>query len=124
MQWALEETLAGIEGVMVYVEDILIFAETKEAHNHILHQMLCRLHANGFHLQICKCLFHVDHVAFLGHIISGDGISPDPETVWAIQEVPVPTVLKQVHSFLGVVGFYSPYIVNHADLAEPLCMMT
>ncbi len=124
MQQALEETLASIEGVAVYVDDILIFAETKEAHDHILRQVLHRLHANDFRLQIRKCLFHINRVAFLGHIISGDGISPDPETVQAIQEAPVPTVLKQVCSFLGAVGFYSPYIENLADLAEPLCAMT
>ncbi len=56
IQRALEETLAGIEGVAVYVDNILIFAETKEAHDHILRQVLHCLHANDFCLQIRKCL--------------------------------------------------------------------
>ncbi len=56
----------------------------------------------------------------MGHILTADSIQPDPAKVEAIQKMPVPTTIKQLHSFLGMVGVYSPYIPNLADLSEPL----
>ncbi len=57
MQCSIEETLAGLDGVCEYIDDILIYAPTKEAHNDILHKVLCRLHVKDFHIQLCKCVF-------------------------------------------------------------------
>ncbi len=68
--------------------------------------------------------FRCSEIPFLGHVISAEGIRPDPKNVTIIAEAPVLTTLKQTHSFLSTVSFYSPFIPHLADEAEPLRAMT
>ena len=56
-----------------------------------------------------KCKFFQSQVKYLGHIISADGISPDPEKVSAIQNLKAPTTVKQVRSLIGM-----PHIIEHS----------
>ncbi len=123
MQHALQQTLEGLDGVVVYIDNILIFAETKEAHDAILRQVLHHLHANDFRLQLCKCLFHMHTVPFLGRILSKEGISLNPKNVKAIKDAPTPTTLKQLHSFLNAISYYSIFLPHLTDVAEPLRAM-
>ncbi len=119
-QQLVQDTLADLEGVVAYIDDILIFVDTIEEHDNILRQVLCRLQAKDFRIQLSKCLFHHLEVPFLGRLISANGIRPDPKNVAAISKIPVPTTLKQTCSFLGTVTHYSQFMPDLADLAEPL----
>lgn len=57
---------------------------------------------------------------FLGHVVSGQGVSPDPEKVAVVQEWSSPTTAKQVHSFLGFIGYYRRFIKDFSKIAKPL----
>ena len=59
-------------------------------------------------------------VEYLGHVISTDGIAPTPDNGSGITEVPKPTSVNELRSFLGMVQYYSKFIPNLADMVHPL----
>ena len=76
-QRKLSSLLAGVSGVQVHIDDILVHSPTKEVHDQHLHQVLQLLQKEGLMLKSAKCKFHQSHIRFLGHIIDGNGVSPD-----------------------------------------------
>ena len=64
--------------------------------------------------------FFQSNVLFLGHILSKDGILPNPEKVSKVRDWPVPKMAKEVHSFLGLASYYRRFIPKFAKLANPL----
>ncbi len=70
MHQCIQQTLEGIDGVVVYIDDILVFTENEEAHDMILRKVIHRLHAKDFHLQLQKCQFCKPTISFLGQILS------------------------------------------------------
>ncbi|GJQ88522.1 hypothetical protein Trydic_g4933 [Trypoxylus dichotomus] len=59
-------------------------------------------------------------VAYLGHIITDEGVKPNPEKVQIIQDFPTPTNVKEVKPFLGLVGYYRKFIRDLARKTKPL----
>ncbi len=123
-QRAVAKTLAGIPGVIAYIDDILIFAATKEEHDRILHQVLERLNSKNFRLNLVKCSFRVTIVHFLGHIIEGGKVYPDPKNVDPIRNVREPQSKKDVQSFLGMINYYADFLEDVSSIAEPLRALT
>ena len=67
-----------------------------------------------------KCRVLPQHVSFVGHILSPQGVSTDPEKVSAVKSWPPPTNVSQLHVFLGKIGYYRKFIPDFATLAAPL----
>ena len=59
-------------------------------------------------------------VVYLGHLITEDGVRPNPEKIKAVVEFPVPNSAKDIKSFLGFVGYYRRFIANFSTLSKPL----
>ena len=59
------------------------------------------------------------HIQYLGHIVSGKGITPMPEKLACIKEMPPPKTPKEIKQFLGLVGYYRKFIPRFSDLARP-----
>nr|XP_027216507.1 uncharacterized protein LOC113809181 [Penaeus vannamei] len=78
----------------------------------------------GLKLNLDKCSFAVKDFKFLGFKISTNGISPDPDKVRSINELPPPTDVTGVRRFLGCVGFFRRHIPNFATIAAPLSSLT
>lgn len=123
-QRLVSQTLSDCSGTIAYVDDILVFGSTQKEHDYNLDECLKRLAAKDFRLQLPKCEFSVTSVNFLGHVISANGITPDPRNVKPIIDAPTPRTVKQVQSFLGMVNYYQDFINNLATLAEPLRNLT
>jgi hypothetical protein len=66
----------------------------------------------------------MDRVPFLGHIISGEGISLDPAKVQAVSEWQRPFSATDIRSFLGMARYYRRFIMNFAKIAMPLTHLT
>jgi len=67
-----------------------------------------------------KCHFMVQQGIVLGHVVSARGIVVDKAKVDLITSLPYPTIVKDIRSFLGHVGFYSRFIKNFSKIAQPL----
>jgi hypothetical protein len=83
--------------VIVFIDDILIYSKTKEEHEEHLRIVLQTLREHQLYAKFSKCEFYQDKVQYLGHVISGEGISVDPEKVKAILDWPVPKDVSDVH---------------------------
>ncbi|PNF18074.1 hypothetical protein B7P43_G03322 [Cryptotermes secundus] len=114
--------LAGIQGIkcLVYLDDIVVFGETLQVHNEKLREVLGRMRKHNLKLQPDKCEFLRKEVAFLGHVITKDGVRPDERKVEAVRNFPVPTCTRTLKSFLGLAGYYRRFLPNFSRIAKPL----
>ena len=105
---------------LVYLDNIIIWASTFENHIYRLKLVFDRMRIAGLKLKPTKCHFLQKEVTFLGHVVSADGIKPDPEKVKAFKTWPVPMNVKELQSFLGLAGYYRKFILGFSSIAEPL----
>lgn len=119
---AMSTALAGLQGnqCFVYLDDIIIYASSVEEHSKKLTSVFDRLRTNKLLLQPDKCEFMRKEVAYLGHVISDQGVSPQPNKITAISNYPVPKNQKNIKQFLGLVGYYRRFIENFSKIARPL----
>src|SRR5437763_4368657 len=89
------------QGVIVYLDDILIYSRNEQEHYALVEKVLQRLMDNNLAAEIDKCYFNSQEVDFLGYIISPDGISMANETIRTIQEWTSPESVKDVQVFMG-----------------------
>ena len=87
-------------------------------------EVLERLSKAGMTLQFDKCLFARPTVEYLGHIVSGGGITADPKKIKAVQKWKQPTTVTEVRSFLGLASYYRHFVPQFAQKAEPLHRLT
>ena len=105
---------------MVYIDDILIYSTTFEEHLKDIETVLIRLKNAGLKLKPSKCEWAKNQISFLGHIISKDGIKPDPKNTNKIAEQGPLKNVKEVQRFLGIASYYRKFIKNFAKIANPL----
>ena len=67
-----------------------------------------------------KSLFMVQEGVVLGHLVSGKGLEVDKAKIEVIQNLPLPTTVGDLQSFLGHVGFYRRFIRDFAKVSKPL----
>nr|GFC70245.1 putative reverse transcriptase domain-containing protein [Tanacetum cinerariifolium] len=106
--------------VIVFFDDILVFSKSKEEHEDHLRIVLQTLGHEKLYAKFSKCEFWLSSVAFLGHIVSAEGITMDPAKVEAITKWPRPTSVTEVCSFLGLAGYYRRFVEGFSRLALPL----
>ena len=119
-QKRLTQMLSGLEGTVCHADDILVFGTSREQHDHRLSEVLERLQKEGLTLNEEKCEFAVDRVKFLGHIVSAQGLEPDPSKIKAITDMPTPTDVAGVRRYLGMVTYVGKFSPRIAELSQPL----
>ena len=97
---------------IVYLDDIIIFSDTKEEHLKRLEAVFQKLCAAGLKLKPSKCFFFKEEIEYLGHVVSGKGISTNPKKIEAVSKWPTP--------FLGFVGYYRRFIKNFSRITKPI----
>jgi len=108
---------------LVYLDEVIVFSSTMDEHFQRLTAVLTRLRDTGLKLKPSKCRLLQKHVAFLGDIVSEDGVSTDPEKVRAITDWPTPENLREV-SFIGLCSYYRRFVEGLSKISAPLHAMT
>ena len=106
--------------VIVYMDDVIVFAPTFSTHLERLEEALRRISDAGLKLNPNKCHFFKQKVSFLGHVITPEGVMTDPVKVEVIQNWKTPKNLTEVRSFLGLCSYYRRFICGYATIASPL----
>ncbi|KAL9265864.1 Retrovirus-related Pol polyprotein from transposon 17.6-like protein, partial [Drosera capensis] len=92
--------------VVVFIDDILVYSRDHREHEEHLRTTLKTLRENELYAKFKKCEFWLTEVAFLGHVISGEGVKVDPKKIEAVTEWSRPSNVTEVRSFLGLAGYY------------------
>ena len=109
--------------VSVYLDDVIVYPVTVGEHFKHLERVTEHFMKSG--LKICKCYFVCDEVQYLSHVITPRGIQPNKDRVATVQDYPrVPTSVKEVRQFIGLVSYYRRFIKGFARVAEPLHSLT
>ena len=112
--------LAGAEGTVCLMDDILIYGKDEEEHQKHLEAVMHRLKKAKITLNVDKCHFAQSTIKFLGQIVNQDGIQPDPEKVQAVTAMPPPANVPEVRRFMGMVNQLSKFCPQLADKAKPI----
>lgn len=111
-QHALQNLLSDIPNLVVYIDDILIYAQTKEEHDKIVAQFLEKAKLIGLKLNKTKIQFCQESVNFMGQVLSSQGLKPQESKIKTIQDMCPPTSVKELQRFFGVINYLGKYIKN------------
>ena len=106
--------------LFVYMDDIFVFSKSLNEHLQHLSSVFKKIRSYNLKIQLDKSEFLRKEVEFLGHLITPQGIKPNPSKISAIENFPVPRTTKEIKSFLGLVGYYRRFISNFAHIVAPL----
>ncbi|XP_043246361.1 uncharacterized protein K02A2.6-like [Amphibalanus amphitrite] len=119
-QKVMDNILAGLSGVQVYVDDIIIFGENQDQHDARLQQVLARLKEYQVTLNEEKCTFSTTSLEFLGFTVTKNGFKVSENRVKGMRDMKSPSTAKQLQSALGLFGFYARFVSDFSTLVDPL----
>ncbi len=121
-QRMMNEVIANIDWETggIYLDDLFTAAKSFKRHISDLEKVFDRIHEAGLHMKLSKCKFARNTLIYLGHKLSKQGIEPEPSKISAIQNIKLPTSIKEVRQFLGLTGYYRKFIKNYAAISHPL----
>ena len=119
-QRLMDSVTARLDGVFVYLDDVLVAPETAELHELHLRQLFTALRQCGLEINEGKCGFGVSQIDILGHRVSERGICLLPDKVAAVRCFERPCSVKALQQFLGLVNFYRRFLPQIAAKMPPL----
>lgn len=119
-QKTVEKVLQGLNGVINFMDDIVVTGGNEVEHLKNLEKVFDRLSKAGFQLNLKKCMFFQPEIKYLGHIINKTGLHKDPEKTRAINECPRPSDVSQVKAYIGMINYYGKFVPKLSTILEPL----
>jgi len=125
-QRVMEIAMRGLQwtSCLIYLDDIIIFGSTFHEQLDRLRQVLQRVRLAKLKLKPEKCALFQREVPFLGHIVSGDGIRPNPNNIAKVKAWEVPRNVTEVKQFLGLCSYYRRFVKGFSIVAKPLTNLT
>ena len=123
-QLLMNKVLKGLKFTMMYLDDIIIFSQDESQHLEHLEIVFSCLREAGLKMKRSKCDFFKSEIHYLGHLISPEGISPLPNKLDSIKQMPAPNSAKEIKQFLGLIGYYRKFVPRFADISRPLTTLT
>jgi len=105
---------------LIYMDDIMVFSASLQEHITDLERVFKKLAEANFKLQLDKTEFLRKEVEYLGHVVTQQGIKPNPGKIEAIKRFEIPKTRKQIKSFLGLLGYYRKFIRDFAAITKPM----
>ncbi|GKV42221.1 hypothetical protein SLEP1_g49653 [Rubroshorea leprosula] len=106
--------------VVVFIDDILIYFSSHTLHEKHLRIVLETLRSERLFAKFKKCEFWLDNVTFLGHVVTKDGISVDPQKIEVVVDWKRPNSVAEIRSFLGLAGYYRQFVGDFSRIASPM----
>lgn len=106
--------------VMVFLDDILVYSPSWQAHLEHLRLVFTTLREQQFYLKMKKCVFGENGLTYLGHIISSTGVATDPLQTTTMREWLQPTNVTELQGFLGLTSYYRRFVRNYGIIARSL----
>ena len=125
-QRTMELALQGLQWqtCLVYIDEIIVYGANFEEHMQRFDEVLCQVKQSGLKLKPDKCQLLQTEVVFLGHVVSGEGVRPDPSNITKVVNWPRPMNPKQVKQFVATGSYYRRFIKDFAKIARPLTELT
>jgi hypothetical protein len=109
--------------LVFFFDDILIYNSAWSEHLRHVRLVFEQLQAHKLYLKKSKCFFGARSVAYLGHVISADGVAMDGEKVQVVLSWPPATTDRAIRGFLGLAGYYRRFIKDYGATAAPLTQL-
>lgn len=122
-QQIMDTMLAGLCGIVSYLDDIIVVGKTINEHHQQLNELFKRISEWGFHIKGEKCSFFQPSINYLGFIVDSNGRRPDPSKTAAIINMPAPTNISTLRSFIGMINYYGQFISNMRELRAPFDLL-
>lgn len=106
----------------VYLDDIIIFSSSLQEHMDSLHKILLTLKNANLKVSLNKSEFLRKETEFLGHVVTPNGVKPNPKKIETIKNFPIPKTVREIQSFLGLTGYYRKFIDDYAKIIKPLTL--
>ena len=116
----MDQCFEGLDGVVTIVDDILVFGKTREEHDHNLKAVLTRSLKKGIILKEDNIEVGMSQFQYFGHLLTADGLKPDPAKVAAIQDMSPPTNKNELQTILGMVNYLLRFAPNLSEVTQPL----
>lgn len=114
----------NMEKCLIYLDDIIVFGRTLEEHNRNLSDVFARLRQTNLKLNPQKCNFLKTELLYLGHLVSVEGVKPDPSKIEIIKNWSSPKTADEVKRFVAFANYYRKHIKDFARLCSPLNHLT
>lgn len=124
-QCVMTQKLAGLQGKIVFVDDINVFGKDMEEHDVRLAKVLDKLDRDNIRLNLRKCEFKKERLEFLGYVVDASGLRPSPSKIAALKNCRPPESKAEAQSFLGMVSYLGHrFIPDLATISEPIRRLT
>ena len=112
------------ETCLIYIDDIIVFGKDLDQHMQRVEEVLTRLRDAGLKLKADKSHLLQEEVVFLGHVVSGAGVKPNPTNIAKIVDWPKPKTAKQIRQLVAMGSYYRRYIKGFASMVRPMVDLT
>ena len=119
-QTVMNDIIKDVPNVISYQDDLLVYGKDEQQHDSALQQLLEKLIQYNVRINKTKSIFRKNEIQYLGYLVTGEGIQPDPKKFMPIMSAEEPQNQQELHSVLGCLQYYSRFTQDFARIAACL----